>query len=621
MSTAYERRIPRRSKNSTAGSRPAARNSATTISISVEPIAWICMREPERDQDAEAAEEADEERRVVVERRPRLAEVVVDRRRIARRSAPRSGRRRWRGSGASVTPRPRRSPATTSRSEASWAVIASRRLVIRSTSARIAASSRSASAVAGRGDRLGLGARRGHDLLGLAAGPAEQRLGLGLRPGCGARWPGLVASRARSSAAAARSSASSTRRLVSAIALAWWSVASRASRSFSTASVRRASWTSRSAAARCCSASRVAVVRSSLVSCSAASRSWSASRLAAATRSSASLRASAPLLLGVGHQPGAVLVELLELDQPHVLGLAGRVGADRLGVAGGLVADLVRRRARRSRGPRRPPPRRAAASRWRGRRGRRTTGSAARRARPARCGDLLLELERAALGLAEAAAQAGLLAAELADPGVDRVLVVAAAAHHRERAGRRRAGRRRGAAGGLRRGWAARGAGARGGIAGRRRGRPAAAGALGRCGRRLGSAGGHRQASPGWRPRRRGGRVLVRLVASKMDSPWSLIAALLLVSVAVGRAAQSGGSTENNPPRPATICRRTGVDRGVRSGAQTPRKRLIASRCCARISSSRTPRPSSGARQRTPTLPWWVLWWTSSAAWPTSSRG
>ena len=41
----------------------------------------------------------------------------------------------------------------------------------------------------------------------------------------------------------------------------------------------------------------------------------------------------------------------------------------------------------------------------------------------------------------------------------------------------------------------------------------------------------------------------------------------------------------------------------------------------ARSSSSRTPRPSSGARQSTPTLPWWVFWWTSRAAWPTSSSG
>ena len=53
----------------------------------------------------------------------------------------------------------------------------------------------------------------------------------------------------------------------------------------------------------------------------------------------------------------------------------------------------------------------------------------------------------------------------------------------------------------------------------------------------------------------------------------------------------------------------------------TPRKRLIESRWRERISSSRTPSPSSGARQSTPTLPWWALWCTSRAAWPTSSSG
>ncbi len=55
-------------------------------------------------------------------------------------------------------------------------------------------------------------------------------------------------------------------------------------------------------------------------------------------------------------------------------------------------------------------------------------------------------------------------------------------------------------------------------------------------------------------------------------------------------------------------------------GAQTPRNRLIASRCWDRSSSSRTPRPSSGARQSTPTLPWWAFLCTSRAAWPTSPR-
>jgi len=46
------------------------------------------------------------------------------------------------------------------------------------------------------------------------------------------------------------------------------------------------------------------------------------------------------LLLGVGEHPVAGLVELLELHQPHVLGLAGGLGADRLGIAvGPLVRD------------------------------------------------------------------------------------------------------------------------------------------------------------------------------------------------------------------------------------------------------------------------------------------
>ena len=52
---------------------------------------------------------------------------------------------------------------------------------------------------------------------------------------------------------------------------------------------------------------------------------------------------------------------------------------------------------------------------------------------------------------------------------------------------------------------------------------------------------------------------------------------------------------------------------------QTPRKRLIACSWVALSSALRTPSPSSGARQSTPTLPWWALRCTSSAAWPVSS--
>ena len=44
---------------------------------------------------------------------------------------------------------------------------------------------------------------------------------------------------------------------------------------------------------------------------------------------------------------------------------------------------------------------------------------------------------------------------------------------------------------------------------------------------------------------------------------------------------------------------------------QMSRKRLMASRCCARSASSRTPRPSDGASASTPTLPWCRLRWTS----------
>ena len=70
------------------------------------------------------------------------------------------------------------------------------------------------------------------------------------------------------------------------------------------------------------------------------------------------------------------------------------------------------------------------------------------------------------------------------------------------------------------------------------------------------------------------------------------------------------------PPYLRTVTAKTAV-RGP--NAQMPRNRLIASMCWARNSSSRTPRPSSGASASTPTLPWCLLWCTSSAAWPTSS--
>ena len=99
-------------------------------------------------------------------------------------------------------------PATTSRSDASWAVIASRRLLIRSTSARTLASWRCGLGLGGGADRLGLGAGGGDDLLGLAAraGRAWPRTRCAPARGGSVAW--AVASRARCSAAVARCSAS-----------------------------------------------------------------------------------------------------------------------------------------------------------------------------------------------------------------------------------------------------------------------------------------------------------------------------------------------------------------------------------------------------------------------------
>jgi hypothetical protein len=165
-----------------------------------------------------------------------------------------------------------------------------------------------------------------------------------------------------------------------------------------------------------------------LVSCCAARRSWSASRRAAASRSSAS-----------------DLVELLELHHPHVVGLAGGVGADALGVALGLGPDLLGLPARgvahvgglvlgelehRRRATAQPGVRRAA-----------DLGDLGTQAL-----ELLLELDDALLAAGQAGGQPGLLGLELPDALVDRSLVVAAAAHDRQRGcGRgRRDGRRRG---------------------------------------------------------------------------------------------------------------------------------------------------------------------------------
>ena len=73
-----------------------------------------------------------------------------------------------------------------------------------------------------------------------------------------------------------------------------------------------------------------------------------------------------------------------------------------------------------------------------------------------------------------------------------------------------------------------------------------------------------------------------------------------------GREQTHPGSRTNRAPGLNGVCRSVGRLGGARP-AQTPRKRLMASTCLARSSGLRTPRPSAGARQSTPTLPWWAL--------------
>ena len=299
----------------------------------------------------------------------------------------------------------------------------------------------------------------------------------------------------------------------------WCSEASRASRSRSTASIRRASWTSRSTAALDCSASRWAPVRSSLTSCWAASRSWSASRWALASRSAAWLLALLALLLGLGHQPRPVVVELLGVDDPQVLGVAAGVGLDRLGVAGGLLADLVGvalgdrahlgglllgQAEHRARAAAEPGVRRllglgdlAAASRERG-----------------------LELADPRLGAGRALAELGVVGRELAQPGVDGVLVVAAAADR----GQRRQGRGRGGGGGRRRAGAS------------AAGRCCAAGAGGITGRGLG-----RLLLDRHLPGRLGGRLRRRRAATGSASLSS--ASLVLESSSSIGSSGSGASS------------------------------------------------------------------------------
>ena len=157
------------------------------------------------------------------------------------------------------------------------------------------------------------------------------------------RWvvASAMASRARCSAASARASASATRLRVSAMALLWCSAASRVSRSFSTASARWGSWTSRWAVASACSASRRAPVRSALTSCSAASRRWDGVALGGGEQVGGLGLGRGRRLLDLAHRRGACLVELLELDHPHVLGVAGGVRLHRGGVGARRAEDLV----------------------------------------------------------------------------------------------------------------------------------------------------------------------------------------------------------------------------------------------------------------------------------------
>ena len=252
------------------------------------------------------------------------------------------------------------------------------------------------------------------------------------------------------------------------------------------------------------------------------------------------------LLLGVGDQAAAVLVELLELDQAHVLGLPGGVGADRLGVAGRLLADLGRvplgGLADLGRLLLREPQHRGGATAEAGVRRALVLGQLGLQRL-----DLLLEVERAALGLGQAVAEAGLLAAELADPGVDGVAVVAAAADHRERAG---AGGAAGAAG-----WAGAAAGSPGRAAGAPGGglRPALGAAAWAACLAAAAAAAARRASPGWRrPRRCGSRPLPARCRRRWTVPGRSSRRCSLLSDLAGVCRPVLRMDGNNPPRPAT---------------------------------------------------------------------
>ena len=212
-------------------------------------------------------------------------------------------------------------PATTSRSADSCAVIESRRRVRRSTSALSAWQLALGVGVAAVAQCVGLLLGRADDLLGLATRTADQLRRPPARTAPGGRWPRRWL---RGPAARRRSRAPRPRRPGAGsppTAESWCSAASRVRRSFSTASSRRASWTSRSAAARACSASRAVLVRRALVSCSAASRCCSASRLAPARWSSASASARERWASMSASGAAAGLLELADLYDAHVLGV------------------------------------------------------------------------------------------------------------------------------------------------------------------------------------------------------------------------------------------------------------------------------------------------------------
>ncbi len=168
--------------------------------------------------------------------------------------------------------------------------------------------------------------------------------------------------------------------------------------------------------------------------------------------------------------------------------------------------------------------------------------------------DPLSELRHATLGLAEAAAEAGLLGRELAHPGVDRVLVVAAAADHGEPGGRGGLGARGRP---LRREGAGCGDAAGGGITGAWF---LAAGS---------SAAGVSVAGSGFSDETVGITWVASSSApavasapgssSKMDSPWSVMKTLPLC-VAFGSCGQRLADRWRIPTPARDICRRTGVD-------------------------------------------------------------